>query len=79
MSTTKQTKTTPIHWNGWLNGNEYLTPAEFLVRINDLISQPLDNIAEMDGDMYMSDYRKLTDAKWHLYHAMKDLEQKSVI
>ena len=75
MSATKQTKTTPIHWNG----NKYLTPAEFLVRINDLISQPLDNIAEMDGDMYMSDYRKLTDAKWHLYHAMKDLEQKSVI
>ena len=75
MSTTKQTKTSPIHWNG----NEYLTPVEFIIRINDLISQPLDNIAEMDGDMYMSDYRKLTDAKWHLYHAMKDLEEKSVI
>ena len=75
MSKEKQTKTTPIHWQG----TEYISLSEFIVHMHELINDPLDNLMQMDGDMYMSDYRKLMNAKWRMYHAMRDLKEKGVI
>ena len=51
MSKEKQTKTTPIHWQG----TEYISLSEFIVHMHELINDPLDNLMQMDGDMYMSD------------------------
>ena len=75
MTKTKKRTDKPIHWKG----EEYLTPAEFIVKIHDLLSDPLDNLMQMDGDMYLSDYRLCMDAKWRLHHAMNDLKESGAI
>ena len=75
MSAIKQTKATPIHWKG----DEHITSSEFIVKLHDLLNDPLDNLMQMDGDMFLSDYRKLMDAKWRMYPAMRDLKEKGVI
>tara|TARA_R100000781_G_scaffold93528_1_gene58104 strand:+ start:937 stop:1164 length:228 start_codon:yes stop_codon:yes gene_type:complete len=75
MSVQKQSKTAPIQWSY----DKYLTPQEFIVQLYELINDPLDNLMQMDGDMYLSDYRKLMDAKWRMHHAMRDLKEKGVI
>ena len=56
----------------WSYERKRVTPMEFISELENLMKDPLDNIANMDGDMYMSDYRKLCDAMWHL----KNREQK---
>ena len=33
---------------------------------------------QMDGDMYLSDYRKLMDAKWRMNNAVRDLKKGDV-
>ena len=50
-----------IKWNG-----EKVTAEEFIMRLRPLIVEPVENMAEYEGDMWMSDYRKLVDAAWKL-------------
>ena len=75
MTKTKKRKDQMIHWYG----GEYITPAEFIVKIHNLLDDPLNNLMQMDGDMYLSDYRLCMDAKWRMYHAMKDLKESGLI
>ena len=46
--------------------NEYVSPDEFLQRLLNLIEEPVSNLFEMEGDMYMSDMRNLSSARWKL-------------
>ena len=43
-----------------------LTPEEFIMRLKPLVCDPVSSLMEFDGDMWMSDYRKLVDAAWKL-------------
>ena len=76
MSKIKQSKIVTIPWNGHEEQN--VTPAEFILKINELLEEPLDNLMQMDGDMYLSDYRKLMDAKWRMNNAVRDLKKGDV-
>ena len=44
---------TLIQW-----GNEEVTALELFKELDRLVAQPVTNLYEMDGDMYLSDYRK---------------------
>tara|TARA_R100001143_G_scaffold40801_1_gene37159 strand:+ start:440 stop:658 length:219 start_codon:yes stop_codon:yes gene_type:complete len=61
-----------IKWNY----KEMITPIEFIKRIEPLISGPVCTMYECDGDMWLSDYRKLSEAHNHLRNARDDLEEK---
>jgi len=76
MSKTKQSKIATIPWHG--HGEQNVTPAEFILKINELLEEPLDNLMQMDGDMYLSDYRKLMDAKWRMNYAVQNLKKGNV-
>jgi hypothetical protein len=50
----------------WWDFQTRLPPKEFLERITPMILDPIDNMVEMEGDMYMSDYRKFMTVSWKL-------------
>ena len=39
--------------------------------LDKLVCDPVRNLYELDGDMYLSDYRKLCDAQWRINIALK--------
>jgi hypothetical protein len=49
-----------------------LNAVDFIKRITDMLLPPLRNMQDMPGDMYMSDYMKLSDAYFRLKNARKD-------
>jgi len=57
---------TLIQW-----GNEEVTALELFKELDRLVAQPVMNLYEMEGDMYLSDYRKLSDAQWRINVALK--------
>ena len=57
---------TLIQW-----GNEEVTALELFKDLDRLVAPPVMNLYEMDGDMYLSDYRKLSDAQWRINVALK--------
>jgi len=69
----RQPKNT-IRWS-W---NEYVTYPEFIKRLEPLVCGPIHNLNEMEGDMYLSDYRKLQSAFWKLHNAVEELKGESV-
>jgi|19_taG_2_1085344.scaffolds.fasta_scaffold75529_3 hypothetical protein len=48
---------------GW---QEYGNAEELLDKLDKLVVEPMRNAVELDGDMYLSDFRKLTAASWTL-------------
>ena len=50
----------------WDHEHGDLTPKEWLEKFIELIESPLRNTRDLDGDMWMSDYRKLLDALNHI-------------
>ena len=52
---------TLIQW-----GNEEVTALELFKELDRLVAQPVMNLYEMEGDMYLSDYRKLSEAQWRI-------------
>lgn len=46
----------------WGYGEEKITPREFIRRITPLITGPVSNMRDCDGDMWISDYAKLGEA-----------------
>ena len=45
-----------------ISWNKYGSADQFITALADLISSPIRNMHEMDGDMYVSDYSKLLTA-----------------
>ena len=50
---------------------EEVTPEVFLKRIADEYCAVMESVMDMDGDMYMSDYRKLLN----VYYQLKKVEE----
>jgi hypothetical protein len=48
-------------------GNDEVTPIELFRELDRIVADPVRNLYEMDGDMYLSDYRKLADAQWKIH------------
>jgi len=61
-----------IKWNY----QEMITPAEFIKRIAPLIIGPVCTMYESDGDMWMSDYRKLSEAHERLLNAVEEFKEE---
>lgn len=55
---TKNTEQPKYTWNY----DEYITADEFIKRITPLIVDPVHTMQECDGDLWVSDYRQLTEA-----------------
>jgi len=66
---TKKIKTpqTLVKW-----GHEEVTLRELFKELNKLVADPVRNLYEMDGDMYLSDYRKLCDAQWRIHISLEE-------
>ena len=64
---------TLIQW-----GNEEVTALELFKELDRLVAQPVMNLYEMDGDMYLSDYRKLSDAQWKIAVALDKYKQEKL-
>tara|TARA_R110000822_G_scaffold125677_1_gene260539 strand:+ start:453 stop:674 length:222 start_codon:yes stop_codon:yes gene_type:complete len=64
MVKTKQPQTL-VKW-----GHEDVTILELFKKLDEFVCDPVRNLYELDGDMYLSDYRKLCDAQWRIKIAL---------
>tara|TARA_R110000765_G_scaffold10311_1_gene32074 strand:- start:864 stop:1076 length:213 start_codon:yes stop_codon:yes gene_type:complete len=55
---------------------EEVTLEDFIKKVTPLVSNPVQNLMEMDGDMYLSDYRDLQEASNRLLNLLKQLERE---
>ena len=60
MIKTKRTNDTPYR----LSYNTYGNAKDYISTLEDLIKGPLDSLEMLEGDLYMSDYRKFREAFW---------------
>jgi len=51
-------------------GHKEVTALELFEELDKLVCDPVRNLYELDGDMYLSDYRKLCDAQWRIKVAL---------
>ena len=63
------TKRPTVYWS-W--EEKKLDPIEFIRRIRPMICEPMNQARECDGDLYLSEYRKLNDASYHLNNVFDD-------
>lgn len=68
---TKKVKTYPY-------GSEPKTAEEIILEVDKVINDIGNTLSECDGDMWMSDYRKLMDVYWRLSNTREHIkaEQK---
>ena len=52
-----------------------LTAEEIILEVEKVISSTCSTLSDCDGDMWMSDYRKLMDCMWRLHHVKKQIEE----
>ena len=55
---------------------EEVTLKDFIKKVTPLVSNPVQNLMEMEGDMYLSDYRDLQEAANRLLNLLKQLEKE---
>ena len=55
-------------------GNEDVTMLELFKELDKLVCDPVRNMQDMDGDMYMSDYQKLSQAFWRISNTLQELK-----
>ena len=60
MTATKRTLDTPYR----LTYNEYGNAIEYIARLESKLKEPLGCMEQLEGDIYMSDYRELMTALW---------------
>ena len=58
----------------WKYG-EKITIEEYVKRIHELTEEPINNLREMEGDMYLSDLRNLCTAQYKIDHLVKALNE----
>ena len=56
--------------------SEEVTLEDFIKKVTPLVSNPVQNLMEMEGDMYLSDYRDLQEAANRLLNLLKQLEKE---
>ena len=55
-------------------GNKDVTILELFEKLDELVCDPVRSMQDMDGDMYMSDYQKLSQAHWRITHRLRELK-----
>ena len=55
-------------------GHEDVTILELFEKLNEFVCDPVRSMHEMDGDMYMSDYQKLSQAFWRISNTLQELK-----
>ena len=66
-----KTPQTIVKW-----GHEDVTMLELFKELDKLVASSVSNMHEMDGDMYMSDYRNLCEAQWKISSTLELLKKK---
>ena len=59
-------------------GNKDVTILELFEKLDELVCDPVRNMHDMDGDMYMSDYQKLSQAHWRIANTLRELKGEVV-
>ena len=54
--------------------DERVTLEEFIKRIAPMVERPVSNMWEMEGDLFMSDCRMLSEAATRLHNLVDDME-----
>ena len=57
-------------------GNEDVTMLNLFKELDKYVGDPVRTMHEMEGDMYMSDYRKLSEAQWKISSTLELLKKK---
>jgi hypothetical protein len=55
--------------------DERVTLEEFIKRITPMVESPVNNMWEMEGDLFMSDCRMLSEAAMRLHNLVDDIEE----
>jgi len=55
-------------------GHENVTILELFEKLGEFVCDPVRNMHDMDGDMYMSDYQKLCEAHWKILTTLRELK-----
>ena len=55
-------------------GNEDVTMLEMFKELDKLVCDPVRNMQEMDTEMYVSDYQKLSQAFWRISNTLQELK-----
>jgi hypothetical protein len=66
-----KTPQTIVKW-----GHEDVTMLELFKELDRCVANPVRTMHEMDGDMYMSDYRNLCEAQWKISSTLELLKKK---
>jgi hypothetical protein len=56
-------------------GTSSLTAEEIILEVEKVISSIGSTLSDCDGDMWMSEYRKLMGCMWRLRHIKKQIEE----
>jgi hypothetical protein len=57
-------------------GHEDVTILNLFKELDKYVGDPVRTMHEMEGDMYMSDYRKLSEAQWKISSTLELLKKK---
>ena len=57
-------------------GHEDVTMLDLFKELDKYVGDPVRTMHEMEGDMYMSDYRKLSEAQWKISNTLELLKKK---
>jgi len=65
-------------WNYSTDEKYSYTLEEYILKVHDIIVDSVEHVADFEGDMLMSQYRKLIDGSWRLEHLKKQIEGEEV-
>jgi len=55
-------------------GNEDVTILELFKELDKLVCDPVRSMQDMDTEMYISDYQKLSQAQWRISNTLQELK-----
>ena len=70
--------TKKYQWNYSTDEKNSYTLEEYILKVHDIIVDSVEHVADCEGDMLMSEYRKLIDGSWRLEHLKKQIEGEEV-
>jgi hypothetical protein len=75
---TKKIEPKKYQWNYSTDEKYSYTLEEYILKVHDIIVDSIEHVADFEGDMLMSQYRKLIDGSWRLEHLKKQIEGEEV-
>lgn len=63
-------------WNPQKQDYDFISLAEFILSLKGLVLEPMQNAWEMDGDMFLSDYQKLSQAAHNIRSACEEIKKQ---